>query len=177
MWATNSALTLGMHHSCFCHGLREFFSGAAAPSRGIGRAPTPTPPPGPPKGAGSSGHAPPALGCRPARPGEPHPGRPTFGTGGLGCAPIEPLPNPSSTNRRLIRYTVPFATSRASATWGAGQPSPVLSGIRARVVIRAGLFPPRTRRWRFSRSSGVSRTAYFSLTITATPINTVCPPA
>ena len=25
-----SALTLGMHHSCFCHGLREFFSGAAA---------------------------------------------------------------------------------------------------------------------------------------------------
>ena len=45
------------------------------------------------------------------------------------------------------------------------------------VVIRAGLFPPRTRRWRFSRSSEVSRTAYFSLTITATPINTVFPPA
>ena len=38
------------------------------------------------------------------------------------------------------------------------------------MVIRAELFPPRTRRRRFSRSSGVSRTVYFSLTITATPI-------
>ena len=30
MWATNSALTLGMHHSCFCHGLQGTvrFSGA-----------------------------------------------------------------------------------------------------------------------------------------------------
>ena len=25
MWATKSALTLGMHHCLFCHGLRAFF--------------------------------------------------------------------------------------------------------------------------------------------------------
>ena len=47
MWATNSALTLGMHHRpCFCHGLRAFFD-QVHPHRlaGIGMAPTLSTPP------------------------------------------------------------------------------------------------------------------------------------
>ena len=49
--------------------------------------------------------------------------------------------NPSWVNRCLIRYTVPSATSRASATWGAAQPASLLSRIRALAVNRAELFP------------------------------------
>ena len=51
------------------------------------------------------------------------------------------LASPSPVKRCLIRYTVPSATSRASATWGAAQPSSLLSRIRARAVTRAELFP------------------------------------
>ena len=75
---------LGMHHSFFCHGLRAFFSGAAAPSRGTRMTPTPTPPPSLPAGAGSNGHVLPALGCRPGRSGGLRPGPPASGTGSLG---------------------------------------------------------------------------------------------
>ena len=50
---------------------------------------------------------------------------------GLGPVPQHPF-HPSSAKRRLIRYTVPSTTSRASATWGAGQPASVFSKIRAR---------------------------------------------
>ena len=49
--------------------------------------------------------------------------------------------NPSSVKRCLTRYTVPRATSRASATWGAGQPSSLLRRTRALAVTRAGCFP------------------------------------
>ena len=68
-------------------------------------------------------------------------------------------------------YIVPKATSRASATWGAGQPSSLLRRIRALAVTRAGCFPTRIRRRSSSRCSAASRTAYLSLTITATPAN------
>ena len=47
------------------------------------------------------------------------------------------LSNPSSVKCCLIRYTVPSATSRASATWGAAQPSDsVAYGLAA--IRRAG---------------------------------------
>ena len=59
---------------------------------GTGRAPTPTPPPCPPTGARSSGHAPPALGCRPGQSGGLRPGRPASGTAGPGAGPAKPLP-------------------------------------------------------------------------------------
>ena len=67
MAATNSPFTLGMHHCCFRHGWRMFFSAADAPSRGTATPPTPTPPPGRPATAGSSGHGPRAHRCTPAR--------------------------------------------------------------------------------------------------------------
>ena len=48
MLATKSALTLGMHHSCFCHGLRAVFLRRwRTPSWDIAGEPTPTPPPCP----------------------------------------------------------------------------------------------------------------------------------
>ena len=84
--------------------------------------------------------------------------------------------NPSWVNRCLIRYTVPSATSRASATWGAAQPASLLSRIRALAVNRAELFPTRIRCCSSSRCSVASRTAYLSRTITATPsVNTSSP--
>ena len=47
----------------------------------------------------------------------------------------------------------------------------------ARVIIRAELFPTRIKCRSSSRCSGISRTAYLSLTITATPaINTSLQP-
>ena len=170
MGSTKSALTLGMHHSCFCHGLRAFFSGAAAPSRGPVRAPTPTPPPSLPAGAGSNGHA--SAGepdCRPARCGGLRPGRPASGTDGPGCRSCSTPANPSSAKRRLMRNTVPSATSRAWATWGADQPASVFSKIRARVVTRAVHLPARTRCSSWFRCSGVNRTPYFSLTTSLQP--------
>ena len=69
----------------------------------------------------------------------------------------------------LNRYTVPSATSSASATLGAAQLSSLLRRIRALAVTRAELFPTRIRFWSSSRCSGASRTAYLSLIITAPP--------
>ena len=84
--------------------------------------------------------------------------------------------NPSWVNRCLIRYTAPSATSRASATWGAAQPSSLLSRICALAVTRAELFPTRIRCCNSSRCSAASRTVYLSRTITATPtVNTSSP--
>ena len=53
--------------------------------------------------------------------------------------------NPSPAKRCLTRYTVPSATSKASATRGAAQPSSLLSRIRALAVTRAELPPTRIR--------------------------------
>ena len=81
--------------------------------------------------------------------------------------------NPSSAKRCFTRYMVLKATSKASAIWGAAQPSSLFRRIRALAVTRAELLPTRISRWSSSRCSGASRTAYLSLTITATPaINT-----
>ena len=52
--------------------------------------------------------------------------------------------NPSPAKRRLMRNTVPWDTSRACPALGAGQPSPVLNRMRARVATRAELLPART---------------------------------
>ena len=83
------------------------------------------------------------------------------------------LSNPSSAKRCLTRYTVLRATSKASATWGAAQPSSLFRRIRALAVTRAEFLPTRISRWSSSRCSCASRTAYLSLTIIATPaINT-----
>ncbi len=79
--------------------------------------------------------------------------------------------NPSWVKRCLTRYTVPRATSTASATWGAGQPSSLLRRTRALAVTRAGCFPTRIRCWSSSRCSAANPTAYLSLTISATPAN------
>ena len=81
------------------------------------------------------------------------------------------LSNPSSAKRCLTRYTVLRAASKASATWGAAQPSSLFRRIRALAVTRAELLPTRISRWSSSRCSAASRTAYLSLTITATPAN------
>ena len=179
MLATNSALTLGMHHSFFRHGLREFFSGAAAPSRGIGRAPTPTPPPGPakrrrvqwlcPSGGGLQAKA--IRACPVLDTGWASPRSSSFRCRLAWGRSFSTPANPSSVKRCLTRYTVPKATSRASATWGAGQPSSLLRRTRALAVTRAGCFPTRISRRSSSRCSGTNRTAYLSLTITATPAN------
>ena len=149
MWATNSALTWGMHHSCFCHGLRAFFSGAAAPSRGIGRVPpqlhhlarqkTQGPVFMPFRRVGA-GHA--MRWASPRSSSFRH-----RWAWGRSCS----TPSPASAKRRLVRYTVPSATSRASASWGALHPASVLSRIRARMVTRAAPFPARTRRWSWFR--------------------------
>ena len=80
--------------------------------------------------------------------------------------------NPVSAKRRLVRNTVPSATSRAWATRGALHPSSALSRIGARMVTRADSFPARTRCWSPFLYSGVSRTPHFSLTIPPPPINT-----
>ena len=47
---------------------------------------------------------------------------------------------------------------------GAGQPSPILSRMRARLTTLAEPFPARIMRFSWLRSSGVSRTANFSPT-------------
>ena len=78
-----------------------------------------------------------------------------------------------SAKRRLMRYTLDSATSRAWATLGADQPSPVLSRMRARVATRTGLLPALTKCSNWSRSSGVSRTGNFSRTITPPHNNTI----
>ena len=106
-----------------------------------------------------------------------HPTGPTVALAFFGLAPVPQGPcSPQlllPVKRCLTRYTVPKATSKASATWGAGQPSSLLRRTRALAVTRAGCFPTRIRRWSSSRRSGTNRTAYLSLTITATPaINT-----
>ena len=97
------------------------------------------------------GHALPAAGCRPRRSGGPRPGRPASGAGWPGDEIFRTPANPSWVKRCLTRYTVPRATSRASATWGAGQPSSLLRRTRALAVTRAGCFPTRIRRWSSSR--------------------------
>ena len=125
--------------------------------------------------------APPAPGCRP----EPAPGhdrgamrwaspRSSSFRGRLAWGRSrKTFSNPSSAKRCLTRYTVLRATSKASATWGAAQPSPLFRRIRALAVTRAEFLPTRTSRWSSSRCSCASRTAYLSLTSTATPaINT-----
>ena len=56
----------------------------------------------------------------------------------------------------LMRYTVPWDTSRAWATLGAR--------IRARLITLAEPFPARTKCSSWLCSSGVRRTANFSLT-------------
>ena len=73
----------------------------------------------------------------------------------------------------LMRKTLDSATSRAWATLGADQPSSVLSRMRARAGTRAGLLPVRTRCSSWSRSSPVSRTGNFSLTIPPPHSNTI----
>ena len=59
--------------------------------------------------------------------------------------------NPASAKRCLTRYTVLRATSKASATWGAAQPSSLFRRIRALAVTRAEFLPTRTSRWSSSR--------------------------
>ena len=64
---------------------------------------------------------------------------------GLGPVPGARRPARPRRKRRLMRYTLDSATSRAWATLGADQPSLVLSRMRARAATRAGLLPARTR--------------------------------
>ena len=175
MWATKSALTLGMHHCFFCHGLRMFFSGAAALSRGTGTQPLPVQPSGPPAGADSSGRGPRGPGCRPGRSDEPPARSSTLRYRWAWTRSFKAPSNPSSAKRRLRRNTVPSDTSRAWATLGADQPSSVLSRMRARVVTLAELLPAQTMCSSWLRSSGVSRTANFSLTTPPRHNNTNCP--
>lgn len=81
--------------------------------------------------------------------------------------------SPPSAKRRLMRYTLDSATSRAWATLGADQPSAVFSRMRARVAIRAGLLPARTRYSNWPYSSAVSRTGNFSRTTSPPHNNTI----
>ena len=81
--------------------------------------------------------------------------------------------SPPSTKRRLKRYKLDSATSKAWATLEADQPSPVSSSMRARVATRAGLLPARTSSSNRPRSSGVSLTANLSLTIPPLHNNTI----
>ena len=124
------------------------------------------------------------AGVGPLRGGCPGP----WGGGGCGRDRVLPRPwsrwwrspligRPGRCRRCLIRYTVPNATSRASATLGAAQPSLLLRRIRALAVTRAELFPTRIRFWSSSRCSGANRTAYLSLIITATPNISTSSPA
>ena len=144
MLATNSALTLGMHHSFFCHGLRAFFWTLAHALVGPGgRQPQrdhhlPSRRPGsrlmPLRIAGQAK----ATRCA----------SPRFPTGWPGAGPARALSNPSPEQRCLIRITVPSATSRASATWGAAQPSSLLKQNPGSGGHLAELFPTRIRGWR-----------------------------
>ena len=123
MWATKSALTLGMHHCFFCHGLRMFFSGAGAPSHGTGSQPRPAQPSGPPAGEGSSGRGRPGAGlqARAIRWASPRSFSLRYRWGWVRS--LSTPFNPSSAKRRLRRNTVPSDTSRAWATLDADQPS------------------------------------------------------
>ena len=173
MWATKSALTLGMHHCFFCHGLRAFFQVQAHrlvgqgldhsqfnhPVRQQAQIPVVVA-----LGAG--------LQARAIRWASPRSSSLRYRWGWVRS--LSAPSNPSSAKRRLRRNTVPSDTSRAWATLDADQPSPVLSRMRARVVTWAGLFPARTKCSSWSRSSGVSRTANFSLTTTPPHSNTNC---
>ena len=138
--ATNSALTLGMHHSFFCQGLRAFFETLAHPFVGHGGCQ-----PQLHHLASQQAQGPVIMPCR----------RRAAGQGDqVGLAPVVQFPapvglgtvlqnprQPSSVKRCLTRYTVPRATSRASATWGVGQPSSLLRRIRALAVNSGRAFP------------------------------------
>ena len=171
MLATNSALTLGMHHSLFCQGLRAFFfRRLRTPSWDMEDASfNSTTLPASRRRVQWSCPAGGGLQARAIRWASPRSSsfRCRLAWGRSFRTPA----NPSWVKRCLTRYTVPRATSRASATWGAGQPSSLLRRTRALAVTRAGCFPTRIRRWSSSRCSATSRTAYLSLTITATPAN------
>lgn len=80
---------------------------------------------------------------------------------------------PPSAKCNLTLNTEPRATSKTWATRNAVQPSPVLSGMRARVATRAGLLPAQTRCSDCSRNSGVSRTGDFSRPLPPSHNNTV----
>ena len=146
MLATNSALTLGMHHSFFCHGLRAFFFRRwRTPSWDMeGVSPNSTTFPASrrtvqwscPSGGGLQAKA-----IRWASPRSSNfRGRLAWGRS------CKTLSNPSSAKRCLTRYTVLRATSKASATWGAAQPSSLFRRIRALAVTRAEFLPTRISR-------------------------------
>ena len=174
MAATKSALTSGMHHCFFRHGLIVFFSSAARtvsydrdstnPSSTIRSASRRRFQWSWPSGAG--------LQAKAIR-------RPSVRSSILryrwawGRSLSTPS-SPPSAKRRLTLNTVPWATSRAWATLGAGQPSSVLSRMRARLITRADPFPARTMCSSWLRSSGISRTANFSLTTPPPRNSTYC---
>ena len=180
MLATNSALTLGMHHSFFCQGLRAFFETLAHPFVGHGRCQLQLH-----HLVSQQAQGPVVMPCRRRAAGQGDQSLPRTGYGwasppvvqlpvpvGLGTVLQHPA-NPSSVKRCLTRYTVPRATSKASATWGAGQPSSLLRRTRALAVTRGRVFPNPNQTLEFFPLFRYHRTAYLSLTITATPaINT-----
>ena len=145
MWATKSGLTSGMHHCCFCHGLRVFFQTQAHRLVGQGFHQAQFH-----RLAGQCAQRPVVmpLGSRGAGQGDQMRSGPVVQLAvpvGLGPVSLSTPSSPSSAKRRLMRNTLDSATSRAWATLGADQPSPVLSRMRARAATRAGLLPARTR--------------------------------
>ena len=173
MRAANPAPASGRRHCCFRHGLWVLFSDGGAPPRGTAVPPDPAPPPCPPERAASSGHGPREQ-QRSLKPsGASRPGRPACGAGWLGAGPSSTPSGPPPAKRRLTRYALDPAASRAWAALGADRPSPVLSRMRARAATRAGLQPARTKRSSRPRSSGVSRTGNFSRTMPPPHSNTI----
>ena len=65
---------------------------------------------------------------------------------------------PSSRYKRLVRHTVPGATSSASTMRPTPQPASAFSRIRARATVRAGHLPPRIRLSSCARSSSFNCT-------------------
>ena len=162
-----------MHHCFFCHGLRTFFSGAGAPSHGTGTQPLPVQPYGPPAGADSPWSWPSGAGlqAKAIRWASPRSSTLRYRWAWARCfrAPSNPFLGkaPLEAEHRALGHIQ-----------GLGYPGsrPALVGLEqdaGPVVTLPELLPARTMCSSWLRSSGVSRTANFSLTtphLTATPI-------
>ena len=89
MEATKSALTSGMHHSFFCHGLSSFFSDVCECLRVIWSPPDPVPQPC--LTVVSTGRVRQVRCCKPGRSGVPHLSRSFGGLPGRGRSTTRPV--------------------------------------------------------------------------------------